>query len=97
MESPERSAARFEIELEFVQALAAPEYLHSLAINAYLEDPRFIRYLQYLRDTWSLSESHSKYVLFPAAHMMLKLLQTPEFRKKCKDPGFISYGRQLLD
>jgi mediator of RNA polymerase II transcription subunit 31 len=40
--------ARFELELEFVQALANPFYLHSLAQQSILEQPAFINFLKYL-------------------------------------------------
>lgn len=40
--------ARFELELEFVQALANPFYLHSLAQQNILEQPAFINFLAYL-------------------------------------------------
>lgn len=40
--------ARFELELEFVQALANPFYLHSLAQQNILEQPAFINFLHYL-------------------------------------------------
>lgn len=40
--------ARFELELEFVQALANPYYLHSLAQQNILEQPAFINFLEYL-------------------------------------------------
>lgn len=40
--------ARFEIELEFVQALANPFYLHSLAQQNVLSQPVFVNFLQYL-------------------------------------------------
>lgn len=39
---------RFELELEFVQALANPYYLHSLAQQGILNRPAFVNYLQYL-------------------------------------------------
>jgi len=39
---------RFELELEFVQALANPFYLHSLAQQGILYQPAFINYLKYL-------------------------------------------------
>ncbi|KAH0589201.1 hypothetical protein H2248_004965 [Termitomyces sp. 'cryptogamus'] len=41
--------ARFELELEFVQALANPFYLHSLAQQNILEQPAFINFLAYLQ------------------------------------------------
>ncbi|KAI0321232.1 SOH1-domain-containing protein [Amylostereum chailletii] len=44
----ENNRARFELELEFVQALANPFYLHSLAQQGVLHQPAFINYLAYL-------------------------------------------------
>jgi hypothetical protein len=41
--------ARFELELEFVQALANPFYLQSLAQQNILSQPTFINFLDYLR------------------------------------------------
>jgi hypothetical protein len=40
--------ARFELELEFVQSLANPFYLHSLAQQNILDKPAFINFLEYL-------------------------------------------------
>ena len=40
--------ARFELELEFVQALANPYYLHTLAQQNVLDQPAFVNYLRYL-------------------------------------------------
>ena len=40
--------AKFELELEFIQALANPFYLHSLAQQNILEQPAFVNYLEYL-------------------------------------------------
>lgn len=40
--------ARFELELEFVQALANPFYLHSLAQQGILAQPAFVNFLKYL-------------------------------------------------
>ena len=40
--------ARFELELEFVQALANPFYLHSLAQQGILSQPSFVNFLEYL-------------------------------------------------
>jgi SOH1 len=40
--------ARFELELEFVQCLANPFYLHSLAQQNILDQPAFINFLEYL-------------------------------------------------
>jgi mediator of RNA polymerase II transcription subunit 31 len=40
--------AKFELELEFVQSLGNPFYLHSLAQQNILEQPAFVNYLKYL-------------------------------------------------
>lgn len=40
--------ARFELELEFVQSLGNPFYLHSLGQQNILEQPAFVNYLKYL-------------------------------------------------
>jgi mediator of RNA polymerase II transcription subunit 31 len=40
--------ARFELELEFVQSLANPFYLHSLAQQNILDQPAFVNFLRYL-------------------------------------------------
>lgn len=39
---------KFELELEFVQSLANPYYLHNLAQRNILDQPAFINYLEYL-------------------------------------------------
>jgi mediator of RNA polymerase II transcription subunit 31 len=43
-----KNRKRFELELEFVQALANPFYLHSLAQQGILYQPAFVNYLKYL-------------------------------------------------
>jgi mediator of RNA polymerase II transcription subunit 31 len=43
-----KNRKRFELELEFVQALANPFYLHSLAQQGILYQPAFVNYLNYL-------------------------------------------------
>jgi SOH1 len=40
---------RFEFELEFVQSLANPHYLQSLAQQNILSQPSFVLYLDYLQ------------------------------------------------
>lgn len=47
-EAKTANRARFELELEFVQALANPFYLHSLAQQNILEQPAFVNFLEYL-------------------------------------------------
>merc|ERR1712098_522427 len=46
-ESDEQAKLRFQVEMEFVQSLANPNYLHFLAQRGYRKDPAFISFLKY--------------------------------------------------
>ncbi|CAH8633087.1 unnamed protein product [Dicrocoelium dendriticum] len=74
------SRARFQIELEFVQCLANPNYLNFLAQQGCFEKPAFINYLSYLR-YWK-EPAYSRYLLYPYCLHMLDLLQSAEFRSE---------------
>ena len=41
--------SRFTSELEFIQCLASPSYIHFLAQKRYYQDPAFKHFLVYLR------------------------------------------------
>lgn len=71
---------RFELELEFVQALANPYYLHSLAQQGILNQPAFVNYLQYLL-YWKEKE-YARFVQYPHALHHLELLQHAQFRSE---------------
>jgi len=43
-----QNKARFELDLETVQALGNPQYLSMLAYQKILDDPAFVNYLKYL-------------------------------------------------
>jgi mediator of RNA polymerase II transcription subunit 31 len=66
--SPEEQTARaanlnrFELELEFVQALANPHYLESLAVQGLLNQPAFINYLKYLTYWLDKDRGYGKFV-----------------------------------
>lgn len=78
---------RFALELEFVQSLASPAYLHFLASNnnstttttatakgtSLLLDPKFRAFLQYLQDTWTRPD-YSRFIHYPHALYFLDLL-----------------------
>jgi mediator of RNA polymerase II transcription subunit 31 len=70
---------RFTLELEFVQSLASPAYLHYLACmtnsegQSLLLDPPFRAFLVYLQNTWSEPE-YSRYIIYPHALFFLDLL-----------------------
>ncbi|GAU11231.1 hypothetical protein TSUD_342210 [Trifolium subterraneum] len=46
---PDDGRQRFLLELEFIQCLANPTYIHYLAQNRYFANEAFIRYLKYLQ------------------------------------------------
>lgn len=98
---------RFELELEFVQALASPAYLHFLATSRaeedgklFLQDSSFQQYLRYLFDTWSRPE-YARFLSYPHALYFLELLiekptvlkewSLPAFRNFCHRQQFLSW------
>ncbi|MEJ1273204.1 mediator complex subunit 31 [Cricetulus griseus] len=64
---------RFQLELEFVQCLANPNYLNFLAQRGYFKDKAFVNYLKYLL-YWKEPE-YAKYLnlveLLEAGHIHL--------------------------
>lgn len=83
---------RWEVELEFVQSLANPMYVHFLAQNQFLEDPRFLRYLEYL-EYWRKPEN-AKSIVYPNCLHMLTLLKQPMFRQEiCK----VEVAKMIMD
>jgi len=73
---------RFEFELEFVQSLANPHYLQSLAQQNILVDSSFVLYLKYLL-YWTEPE-YARFVVYPHALHHLQLLQNEKFREALK-------------
>uniref|UniRef100_A0A2K6SEE9 Mediator of RNA polymerase II transcription subunit 31 n=2 Tax=Saimiri boliviensis TaxID=27679 RepID=A0A2K6SEE9_SAIBB len=70
---------RFQLELEFVQCLANPNYLNFLAQRGYFKDKAFVNYLKLLY--WKDPE-YAKYLKYPQCLHMLELLQYEHFRKE---------------
>ncbi|WRT68144.1 uncharacterized protein IL334_005119 [Kwoniella shivajii] len=83
----EANLVRFQAELEFVQCLSHPQYLHSLSTQGYLTKPSFINYLKYL-EYWREPE-YVKFIVYPTCLVYLTLLQSDIFRSRLNDPGFI--------
>ncbi|CAG7852123.1 SubName: Full=Uncharacterized protein {ECO:0000313/EMBL:CCA70389.1} [Serendipita indica DSM 11827] len=77
---------RFETELEFVQCLANPHYLASLATQGLLSQPNFIAYLKYLTYWLDVEKGFGRFIVYPHALHHLALLQQPSFREALKDP-----------
>lgn len=82
---PDDGRQRFLLELEFIQCLANPTYIHYLAQNRYFEDEAFIGYLKYLQ-YWQRPE-YIKYIMYPHCLFFLELLQNPNFRNAMAHPG----------
>jgi mediator of RNA polymerase II transcription subunit 31 len=81
---------RFELELEFIQSLASPAYLHHLATQAYFQDPAFISFLRYLQ-YWK-SPEYAKYIKFPHCLYFLELLcDNDTFRKELVNVPFRNF------
>ncbi|GER52651.1 mediator of RNA polymerase II transcription subunit [Striga asiatica] len=82
---PDNGRQRFLLELEFVQCLANPTYIHYLAQNRYFEDEAFIGYLKYLQ-YWQRPE-YIKFIMYPHCLFFLELLQNPNFRNAMAHPA----------
>lgn len=101
---------KFELELEFVQSLANPYYLHSLAQQNILDQPAFINYLEYL--TYWKEKDYARFIQFvhslraftilqpmflfsyPHALHHLDLLQHAQFRSEMKKDEWREYLNQ---
>ncbi|XP_057770950.1 mediator of RNA polymerase II transcription subunit 31 isoform X2 [Salvia miltiorrhiza] len=89
---PDDGRQRFLLELEFVQCLANPTYIHyndswnlDLAQNRYFEDEAFIGYLKYLQ-YWQRPE-YLKFIMYPHCLFFLELLQNANFRNAMAHPA----------
>ena len=86
---------RFQIELEFVQSLANPDYLNYLAQRGYFKNQTFINYLKYLM-YWKQPE-YVKYITYPQCLALLELLQHENFLKEIANQQCSKYiNDQLL-
>jgi len=60
--------------------------LTGLAQNRYLEDEKFVRFLEYLM-YWKRPE-YAQFIIYPHSLHFLELLQFPEFRKAIANPHY---------
>ncbi|CAB3408607.1 unnamed protein product [Caenorhabditis bovis] len=84
METQDEEKRRFEIECEFVQSLANPNYLNFLAQRGYFKEDYFVNYLQYLM-YWKKPE-YARCLKFPQCLFILEALQSPQFREAMAFP-----------
>lgn len=81
---------RFELELEFIQCLASPAYLHHLATTGLLSDPSFLAFLQYL--TYWKTPEYVRFIAYPHALHFLDLILTNErFRREIANVPFRNF------
>uniref|UniRef100_A0A1I7W221 tRNA:m(4)X modification enzyme TRM13 n=1 Tax=Loa loa TaxID=7209 RepID=A0A1I7W221_LOALO len=78
-ETSEEQKKRFEIECEFVQALANPHYLNFLAQRGYFKEQYFINYLKYLL-YWKRPE-YARALKYPQCLHFLEAVQSSAFRE----------------
>ncbi|CAD8145880.1 unnamed protein product [Paramecium pentaurelia] len=86
---------RFQMDLEFVQMLASPSYIHQLAIKDYFQDDQFINYLEYLQ--YFKRPEFMKYIRYPVCIKMLDCLQNEEFRRQMKNWNFADKITQQIE
>lgn len=90
---------RFELELEFLQCLASPAYLHFLATSTDLHE--LLPFFKYLRKTYRRPE-YIRFIRYPNAFYFLELLierptifnkefTLPEFRNFCHQQQFLAW------
>lgn len=79
-ETEDQQRLRFQLELEFVQCLANPNYLNFLAQRGYLKDEAFVNYLKYLL-YWK-EPHYAKFLKYPMCLYFLDLLQYEHFRRE---------------
>ncbi|KAL8863563.1 MAG: hypothetical protein Q9178_000244 [Gyalolechia marmorata] len=81
---------RFELELEFVQALANPYYLNHLASQKLLQNSAFVAYLKYLQ--YFTQPEYTKYLSYPGPTLKaLELLQQERFRQEILSPDIVAH------
>lgn len=81
---------RFELELEFVQCLASPAYLHHLATTGVLGEPSFLQFLKYLQ-YWKQPQ-YSRFLQYPHCLYFLDLLcENATFKRELANVSFRNF------
>ena len=95
IEDEDGNRARFIKELEFVQCLCNPLYLQHLSVTGVMDDPAFVKYIEYLQ-YWKKPE-YVKFIAYPFCLFFLESLRQAEFREKLSNIEFIETIRTQLD
>ncbi|RNA35978.1 Mediator of RNA polymerase II transcription subunit 31 [Brachionus plicatilis] len=80
---------RFLVELEFVQCLANPNYLHFLAKQGMFDNDSFKNYLKYLL-YWKKPE-YVQFIRYPECLFFLELIQHDELQQMIKDKNCVHF------
>ncbi|AMD19817.1 HCL334Wp [Eremothecium sinecaudum] len=90
----EELPSRFEVELEFVQALANIPYVtHLLTQHQLWQDPKFKEYLKYL-EYWCESP-YVQYIVYPNSLFVLKLLNGFLEKAETNEDGILEGAEEL--
>ena len=84
---------RFELELEFLQSLASPAYIHYLSTSE--DDLVSLQpFLRYLRDTWTKPE-YVRFVQYPdCLYFLDMLIENPRCLKEWTLPAYRNFCHQ---
>ena len=88
----EEQRKRFQVELEFIQCLANPNYLHFLAKQGLFDNVAFKNYLKYLL-YWKRPE-YVKFIKYPECLFFLDLVQREEIHESIKSLSCIKFMSQ---
>lgn len=78
--------SRFEVEIEFVNSLSNINYLNYLIKNKnLLQSQSFLKYLKYLYVTYGCNIEFKKYIIYPNALVLLKIIVDGMMEKAEKD------------
>ncbi|CAJ1918641.1 unnamed protein product [Cylindrotheca closterium] len=91
---------RFALELEFVQSLASPAYLHFIATTttsdgqSLLLDSRFKAFLRYLHETWTHPD-YVRFIVYPSSlHFLELLINNDSFCRELGQVPFRNFAHQ---
>ena len=82
-------------DIEFLQLLTNPNYLHYLSNNGYFQDNQFINYLKYL--SYLNNPKFKRFITYSRCFIILNLLDNSVFRDELSNVNFISYLHSVID
>ena len=95
MESNSNELLRLVQDIEFIQLLTNPNYLHYLFNNGYFQDSQFIQYLRYL--CYLKNPKFKRFITYSRCFIILDLLDNTVFRDELGNIHFINYLHNVID